>query len=285
MSPTKDLELSIVVVGDSRCGKTQLINKFQNFNFCKVYNPTGFNKIEEVVKYNQTDLKLTVWDTSGLPSYTTLRPLVYSECSAVLLCYTGDGLTSLDAWVREVRRSTGAPIVLAHTRSDEAGRLDMRRTCRVCERLGAAGWETTSASSGQNVNTVFDLCVAAAMDSNVRSDNKKDRLVRPNTLQLSSMVSNLESHKNNKTWADNTGILSPTGSTVSSLLSIPVFPSYRSQQSDTSSVSAMTSASVSLYSDQDSVTSLHTPAPLHTRYRVYSRSDSREKKKELCSVM
>ena len=95
-------------------------------------------------------------------------------------------------------------MVLAHTRSDEAARLDMRRTCRACERLGAAGWETTSASSGQNVNTVFDLCVAAAMESNVKSDNKKDRLVRPNTLQLSSMVSNLESHKNNKTWADKT---------------------------------------------------------------------------------
>ena len=92
--------------------------------------------------------------------------------------------------------------MLAHTRSDEAERLDMRRTCRACERLGAAGWETTSASSGQNVNTVFDLCVAAAMESNVKSDNKKDRLVRPNTLQLSSMVSNLESRKNNKTWEE-----------------------------------------------------------------------------------
>ena len=31
----------------------------------QVYNPTGFNKIEKVVKYNQTDVKLTVWDTSG----------------------------------------------------------------------------------------------------------------------------------------------------------------------------------------------------------------------------
>ena len=36
MSPNKDSELSIVVVGDSQCGKTQLINKFQNFNFSKV---------------------------------------------------------------------------------------------------------------------------------------------------------------------------------------------------------------------------------------------------------
>jgi len=126
MSPNKDPELSIVVVGDSQCGKTQLINKFQNFNFSKVYNPTGFNKIEKVVKYNQTDIKLTVWDTSGLPSYSTLRPLVYSECSAVLLCYTGAGLTGLENWVTEVRKSTGAPIVLAHTRSDEAERLHPR---------------------------------------------------------------------------------------------------------------------------------------------------------------
>ena len=43
MSPNKDLELSIVVVGDSQCGKTQLINKFQNFNFSKVKN--AFPKI------------------------------------------------------------------------------------------------------------------------------------------------------------------------------------------------------------------------------------------------
>ena len=29
-------EISIVVVGDSQCGKTQLINRFQNFKFSKV---------------------------------------------------------------------------------------------------------------------------------------------------------------------------------------------------------------------------------------------------------
>ena len=34
----KNSEISIVVVGDSRSGKTQLINKFQNFQFSKVNN-------------------------------------------------------------------------------------------------------------------------------------------------------------------------------------------------------------------------------------------------------
>ena len=40
-------------------------NRWLIFWHFQVYNPTGFNKIEKVVKYNQTDIKLTVWDTSG----------------------------------------------------------------------------------------------------------------------------------------------------------------------------------------------------------------------------
>ena len=49
-------------------------------------------------------LHLSVSDvcSPGLPSYSTLRPLVYTECSAVLLCYTGAGLTGLETWVKEV---------------------------------------------------------------------------------------------------------------------------------------------------------------------------------------
>ena len=38
----KNSEISIVVVGDSRSGKTQLINKFQNFQFSKVNNPKSY---------------------------------------------------------------------------------------------------------------------------------------------------------------------------------------------------------------------------------------------------
>ena len=31
----------------------------------QVYNPTGFNKIEKLVKQNKNEMKVTVWDTSG----------------------------------------------------------------------------------------------------------------------------------------------------------------------------------------------------------------------------
>ena len=110
--------------------------------------------------------------------------------------------------LHQVRKSTAAPIVLAHTRNDEDGHVDMQSTCDMCERLGAAGWETTSASSGENVHMVFDLCISAALEAKVKFDNKKDRLVRPNTLKLPSLAKNFENNKsktsvgNNKHYSD-----------------------------------------------------------------------------------
>ena len=46
---------------------------------------------------------VTVWDTSGLSSYASLRPLVYRDCSVVLLCYAAGGLPRLRGWAAEVR--------------------------------------------------------------------------------------------------------------------------------------------------------------------------------------
>ena len=67
-------------------------------------------------------------------------------------------------------------------------------TCDTCERLGVAGWETCSSASGDNVGTVFDLCISAAFESTVQnransSENKRRRMLprpRPSTLKLSS---------------------------------------------------------------------------------------------------
>ena len=118
----------------------------------------------------------------GLSSYSSLRPLVYRESSVVLVCYTTATRPGVDAWVEEVRRTTLVPVVLAHTRKDEMEVEDMRETCEMCERLGSAGWETTSALTGENVAMVFDLCVSAALTE--KPLRKPERLARPNTLKL-----------------------------------------------------------------------------------------------------
>ena len=71
----------------------------------------------------------------------------------------------------------------------------MRLTCDTCERLGVCGWETCSASSGDNISTVFELCISAALESRVKTENKKRRLVRPvrpRTLKLSPLITKFD---------------------------------------------------------------------------------------------
>ena len=124
--------------------------------------------------------------SAGLTSYSSLRPLVYRESSVVVVCYTTASRPGVDTWVEEVRRSTRVPVVLAHTRKDEEVVEDMRETCEMCERLGSAGWETTSALTGENVSTLFDLAISAALTEAPLSlcPSRPERLARPNTLKL-----------------------------------------------------------------------------------------------------
>ena len=113
-------------------------------------------------------------------NYSTLRPLVYRDCSVVLICYSSGGLEGVKSWAKEVRKSTNAPLVLVHTKNDEEAEKDMVAACEMCERIGAVNWETTSAKTGENVQTVFDLCIAAA-----NTATTKYKIKRPNTLIFS----------------------------------------------------------------------------------------------------
>ena len=68
----------------------------------QVYTRTGFNKVERMLRVGCDSVAVTVWDTSGLSSYASLRPLVYRDCSVVLLCYAAGGLPGLRGWAAEV---------------------------------------------------------------------------------------------------------------------------------------------------------------------------------------
>ena len=125
---------------------------------------------------------------SGLASYSTLRPLVYRDCSVVLICYSSGGLDGVKSWVDEVRKSTNAPLVLVNTKNDQEEERDMEKACEVCESIGAANWETSSAKTGENIQLVFELCTLAAnvVCKAIRGD-RKEKMKRPNTLKFSSV--------------------------------------------------------------------------------------------------
>ena len=99
----------------------------------------------------------------------------------MLICYSSGGLDGVKSWADEVRKSTNAPLVLVHTKNDEEAETDMEVACEICERIGAVNWETTSAKTGENIQTVFDLCTSAA------TVVPKSKIKRPSTLSFTSV--------------------------------------------------------------------------------------------------
>ena len=47
-----------------------------------------------------------IYTITGVASYSSLRPLVYRECSVVLVCYSDLGMNGLDTWIQEVRQQS-----------------------------------------------------------------------------------------------------------------------------------------------------------------------------------
>ena len=108
----------------------------------------------------------------GLNNYATLRPLVYRDCSVVLICYSSGGLEGVKSWADEVRKSTNAPLVLVHTKNDEEAEEDMEILSKI---IGAVACETTSAKNGSKICQVFELSTLAAnvVTAPLSSDRKE----------------------------------------------------------------------------------------------------------------
>ena len=149
--------------------------------------------MERLLRVGCESVGVTVWDTSGLSSYASLRPLVYRDCSVVLLCYAAGGLQRLRGWASEVswfnpkvqlvtlffqvRRSCSAPIVLVRTKCDLGPGEGMMAAMAVAEEIGALNWEETSSLTGHNVDLAFSLCGLAV-------SRRKGRVKRPSSLLL-----------------------------------------------------------------------------------------------------
>ena len=78
--------MRVVLVGDSRCGKTTLLSRFTTDSVPAQYAPTSFDKVTVVKAVGGRTVRFTVWDTSGAHSFDTVRPLSYGEADIFVIC-------------------------------------------------------------------------------------------------------------------------------------------------------------------------------------------------------
>ena len=193
---------NLVIVGDSAIGKTTLSLKFCKGTFMQP-DVTFFEQFVKDVKVDRKEVELSLWDTTGMDHYETLRLVAYPVSNIVLICFDISRPSSLDnvqdKWISEVRHfCPGQPIFLIGLKLDlrhdsvtflklhnmnqhpvtrEEGK-DARR------KIGADRYFECSARTGVGVKEVFEAAARHALTA--PADNKKKKSLRDRFIQSKS---------------------------------------------------------------------------------------------------
>ncbi|KAL3806655.1 hypothetical protein ACHAXA_007996 [Cyclostephanos tholiformis] len=153
----------LLMVGDSSCGKTSLVLRFdQNVFSTKFVTTIGVDYRDKMVKIEGAPMRLQLWDTAGQERFRSLTSNFFGRADGFVLCYDISNRPSFDhviGWMRDIR--TRAPpdcdIVLCGNKSD----LDGDRVVgydegkALADEYGVQFYET-SALTGNNVEVMFN---------------------------------------------------------------------------------------------------------------------------------
>jgi len=152
----------LLMVGDSSCGKTSLVLRFdQNVFSTKFVTTIGVDYRDKMVKIEGIPMRLQLWDTAGQERFRSLTSNFFGRADGFVLTYDISNRPSFDhviGWMRDIK--TRAPpdcdIVLCGNKSD----LDNDRVVtfeegkQLAEEYGVEFFET-SALTGINVEKMF----------------------------------------------------------------------------------------------------------------------------------
>ncbi len=161
----------VLVVGACDVGKTSLVNRLVFRDFVEVSPTVGVNLAHKVCNGTRGPLKLSIWDLSGHPRFSTLMPRFCSGAVGVMVVFDLSDPTSLGeaaTWLKHIQTFTDLGqefvVVLAGNKADLPRRVSDEAIERFCADHGVTEYLPCSAKSGENVALVFRTLCSVLQD-------------------------------------------------------------------------------------------------------------------------
>jgi Ras-related protein Rab-7A len=166
--------IKIVLIGDSSCGKTSVMQQYVNRRFAADFRPTvGTDFLSKAVIVDNETVNVNLWDTAGQERFRSLTTSYYkgSEVCVVVFDLTNaETFDHVEEWIDEFKRvchvESGEkfPICVVGNKSDlEQERvIPKMEAMRYCQ---SKGWmyHETSAKLADGIDTMFKECANAAV--------------------------------------------------------------------------------------------------------------------------
>jgi small GTP-binding protein len=106
--------IKLILVGDTGTGKTNLISVATGNEFNSgIFTTTSCSYIQKIIKINQKEYKVNLWDTIGQEKYRSLTKIFIKDSNIVIFTYDitkRDTFTSLPYWKNVIEEILGNDI-------------------------------------------------------------------------------------------------------------------------------------------------------------------------------
>jgi len=164
MTSGEDIDLKVVLLGDSNTGKTCLLHRYLHGTFCESMTTCGASFAAKTVQLPHRTGRIGLWDTAGQERFDALSRFYCRGAGAALICYDLTDRASFDCvlrrWIKRVKEEAakGCLLYLVGTKSDLTAErvVTAEAVAELAQKTHADGTFETSSLTGANVADVFD---------------------------------------------------------------------------------------------------------------------------------
>ena len=153
--------LKILIIGDSCVGKTCLLLQYCDGNFPEAHMATiGVEFKDKVIKLNNKDVKLQIWDTSGQERFRSITQNFYRNADGIIFVFdvtNRESFSHIRDWLLDSQvENSDVKRILVGNKTDLVDNrvIDKEKMDSFAQTKGMKAFET-SAKLGVNVDKIF----------------------------------------------------------------------------------------------------------------------------------
>ena len=157
-----DVKYKIMVLGESKVGKTSLIKRYTKDQFGGVYLTTvGMDFQDKIIELEDKKVRLQVWDTAGQERFRNVTKSYFQSSKGLLVVYDitdKESFEKINFWVDNIKNNApeNAKLILVGNKCDLANerKVSYEEGENYAKNLNIKFFEA-SARDGTNVNELF----------------------------------------------------------------------------------------------------------------------------------
>ena len=186
-----DLKFKIIVVGETRVGKTSLIKRYTKNQFGGVYLTTvGIDFQDKIIEIEDKKVKLQIWDTAGQERFRNVAKNYFQSTRGFLLVFDitdHESFEKLDFWIEQIKNNAPSNVksVLVGNKSDLANQRKVNEEeIEAFAKENNLKYYEVSAKEGKNVVELFFYLASEIHQNHLyqeKDENKTLTLTKQNS--------------------------------------------------------------------------------------------------------